>query len=492
MTGCCKPYAASGTDCPKSEYPLQRGCRRTRHPPTRVPPGACRRVINPVLALELGLIATTLVAAAGLWLLGASASLALLLPVLLYLGRHMFRLLQISRLIRLHHRLVPPFPGGVWGEIYRTIAQYQQRGRRSRRRQVRFTRRFREAAESVPDALVVLDKGKRIEWANPAAEVLMNLHWRRDDGRPFTDVFSYPGLAEYIDAGEYTRPLDVAPEHDRSIMLSIRVAPFGERRRQRLIVGRDITKIYHLNMIRRDFVANVSHELRTPLTVIAGFVENLAESPLTPEHHRRPLKLMQNQAERMRCIIEDLLTLSRLEMDEQTSRAEPVDVPDEIHLTIADARALSENRHGFSHSIDETLFLLGNEAELHSAFSNLIFNAVKHTPPGSHIHIGWGMEERGACFTVRDDGPGIDQQHIPRLTERFYRIDKARSRASGGTGLGLAIVKHVLNRHGARLTVASEPGKGSVFTCCFPASNSLRQSPRTDLLPAGSESGDVL
>ena len=436
--------------------------------------------MRPALVTELALALAVPAIAAGLGLFGLDAAPALLIPVLLYLARHLFLLGHLVHLLTRRHRLVPPFPHGVWGDVYRSIAQYQQRARRGRKRQVRFTRRFREAADSVPDALIVLDKAKRIEWVNPAAEPLLNIVRPQDLGRKLTDVIAHPEVARYIDAADYVRPLELAPDHDRTLMLSIRVAPFGERKRQRLVVGRDITKVYHLNMIRRDFVANVSHELRTPLTVIAGFVENLGDSPQTPDTHRRPLTLMHNQTERMRSIIEDLLTLSRLEMDEHAGNLETINVADDIHLILADARALSKGTHPISHDIDETLQLRGNPAELHSAFSNLVYNAVKHTPPNTHVHIEWREDTAGPCFSVSDDGPGIAPHHIPRLTERFYRVDKARSRASGGTGLGLAIVKHVLNRHQARLMITSEPGAGSVFSCCFPATNAVRMPPHDD------------
>ena len=240
---------------------------------------------------------------------------------------------------------MPPFPGGLWGDVYRSIAQYQQRGRKRRKRQIRFSRRFREAADAVPDALVILDKLQQVEWANPAAVQLLNLHWPRDDGRRLPDLMPHPDLAAFIETGEYGRPLELTPEHDHALMLSLRIAPFGERKRERLVVARDITKVYHLNMIRRDFVANASHELRTPLTVIAGFLENLADAPATPPGHRRPLALMQHQAERMRSIIEDLLTLSRLEMDDQDARQGPVDVADEIAMIIHESRVLSDGQH---------------------------------------------------------------------------------------------------------------------------------------------------
>jgi two-component system phosphate regulon sensor histidine kinase PhoR len=357
--------------------------------------------------------------------------------------------------------------------VHRAIARYQQRGRKRRKRQIRFTRRFREAAVSVPDALVILNKQQRIEWANPAAAALMNLQWPQDDGRRLSDFLQEERLEELIGAADYTRAIEVAPARDRALVLSLRVTPYGERKRQRLVVARDITKIFHLNTIRRDFVANASHELRTPLTVIAGFLENLVDSPVTAENHRRPMQLMFNQTERMRTIVDDLLALSRLEMDAPSPQTEPVDVPGALGLIIDEALVLSRGRHEIISDIAGDLLINGNAVELRSAFSNLVFNAVKHTSPKSRIWITWQQDEQGPVFSVRDDGEGIEPEHVPRLTERFYRVDKARSRASGGTGLGLAIVKHVLNRHDARLIIESDVGQGSTFTCRFPGGAGL-------------------
>lgn len=421
------------------------------------------------LLVELNLFLLPVGLAVGLGLAGVSWCWVWPLAVLPYPAHSLYHLMRLSLMIHRQHRLAPPFPRGLWGEIYRGVARYQQRGRKSRKRQLRFSRRFREAANAVPDALVILDKQHRIEWANPAATRLMNIRWPEDDGQPFTDRLDNRDLEGFIEAGEYMRPLDLAPEHNRAIMLSLRITPFGERKRQRLVVGRDITKVYHLNMIRRDFVANASHELRTPLTVIAGFVEPLIDAPATPPEHRRPLTLMRNQTERMCSIIEDLLTLSRLEMSEQPDEQQVVDVPDELCLILQEARTLSDGRHCFASRIDDRLLLLGNQPELRSAFSNLVFNAIKHTPNGTQIRIEWREDDEAACFSVEDDGPGIAAEHLPRLTERFYRVDRARSRESGGTGLGLAIVKHVLNRHEGRLTISSEIGRGSLFSCRFPA-----------------------
>ncbi|WP_328984374.1 phosphate regulon sensor histidine kinase PhoR [Thiorhodovibrio winogradskyi] len=413
--------------------------------------------------------------AAGLQLAGLHWISALALALLPYLARHLLLLVRLARLIRKQHRLVPPFPLGFWGEIYRTIARYQQRGRKGRKRQLRFTRRFREAANSVPDALVVLDKGRRVEWANPAASSLMNVQFPRDDGRQLKEVFPHDSLEEYISAGDYSRPIDMTPAHNQSLMLSVRVTPFGERKKQRLVVGRDITKVYHLNMIRRDFVANASHELRTPLTVITGFLERLSESPQTPPGHRRPLSLMRQQGERMRSIIEDLLMLSRLEMDHRTTQITAVEVTELVNAIVSEARILCGDSHPITLEMDPNLRLLGNQNELYSAFSNLVFNAVKHTPAGTEVRIRWKELGNSPCFSVRDSGQGIAAEHLPRLSERFYRIDKARSRESGGTGLGLAIVKHVLNRHDAQLRIASELGTGSTFSCYFPPASRLRR-----------------
>lgn len=452
-------------------------------------PPASRRQPPPTTAsqplrFELLALGGSLAAALAAIALGAPAGLAWPLALLPYLSRNLYYLARLTRLIRRHHRLAPPFPAGLWGEIFRTIAQYQQRARKRRKRQLRFSRRFREAAVSVPDALVILDKQKRIEWANPAAALLMDVQWPRDDGKRLIEHMRQPQLAELIDAGEYSRPLELAPHHNRALVLSLRIAPFGERKRQRLVVARDITKIYHLNMIRRDFVANASHELRTPLTVIAGFLETLGESQLTPENHRRPLTLMRNQTERMRSIIEDLLTLSRLEMEDHSEEVAPVDVGAEIREILHEAQALSDGQHELVAEVDADLLLLGNQPELHSAFSNLVFNAVRHTPPGSRVRVLWRDDGRGPVFAVQDNGPGIAPEHIPRLTERFYRVDKGRSRQSGGTGLGLAIVKHVLNRHDARLVIASELGQGSTFTCRFPAVSGVRRPRRRAELSA--------
>lgn len=439
-----------------------------RRPETR----AGRHSWRTSILFELVLLLLSVLLGWLLWTFDTAQPWAWGLTLLPYLARHLHHLVRLTTLIHRHHRLSPPFPIGLWGELYRTIAQYQQRARKGRQRQIRFSRRFREAANAVPDALVILDRQHRIEWANPAAASLLNIHWPDDAGHLVFDRTGHLDLPVFEDRQDLSGPLEMIPEHDRALMLSLHIAPFGERKRQRLLIGRDITKVYHLNMIRRDFVANASHELRTPLTVIAGFLENLKDAPTTPAGHRRPLSLMHNQATRMRSIIEDLLTLSRLEMNDRIPEQHAVtaDVPSILQLIVLEAQALSEGQHQMTLDVDESLMLLGEERELRSAFSNLIYNAVRHTPPGTQIRIYWGRGAEGPELRVQDEGPGIAPEHLPRLTERFYRVDKARSRDSGGTGLGLAIVKHILNRHGGRLSIASELGRGSTFSCMFPDS----------------------
>ncbi len=250
------------------------------------------------------------------------------------------------------------------------------------------------------------------------------------------------------------------------------MVPYGKD--QRLLIARDVTRMQRLERIRRDFVTNVSHELRTPLTVIRGYLESLQNDPACRDACGRALATMGQQAQRMQHIVEDLLLLSRLETAHPQDDPHPVAVPGLLRALLEDARLLARDKgHHITLECDEALHLRGNEKELYSAFSNLVFNAVKYTPEGGHIQLRWHQDGEGVKFQVQDDGIGIPPQAIPRLTERFYRVDVGRSRESGGTGLGLAIVKHVLKRHDARLAVKSEVGKGSTFTCIFPTERAV-------------------
>jgi two-component system phosphate regulon sensor histidine kinase PhoR len=248
-------------------------------------------------------------------------------------------------------------------------------------------------------------------------------------------------------------------------MLSVSVIPYGDN--QHLLLGHDITQLHRLEQIRSDFIANVSHELRTPLTVIAGFLETMRDAEDCTQEFQRPLLLMAQQTARMRNIVEDLLFLSRLESEPATDRGTPVVVADLLKTIYEEAQVLSGEQHHITLEVDETVIIYGHTEELHSAFSNLVYNAVRYTPPGGDISIRWYQDAEGIHLAVHDTGEGIAPEHLPRLTERFYRIDVGRSRLQGGTGLGLAIVKHVLNRHKGHLHIESEVGKGSLFRCDF-------------------------
>ncbi|MET0071770.1 MAG: phosphate regulon sensor histidine kinase PhoR [Candidatus Thiodiazotropha sp.] len=389
--------------------------------------------------------------------------------IVLYFSKHGYYLIRLAVLINQRERIEPPYPADIWGLIYKEISRHRTRSRKRKRTLSRFASRFRKVTSSIPDGLILLNKSACIEWANPAANQLLNISWPRDENARFTKRINHEGLADYLKNPDYSKPIEFPSPINKALIVSIRVTPFGGKKAQRLVVARDITEVYKLNQTRRDFVSNVSHELRTPLTVISGFLENLGENEMLP-FQKRPFTLMQQQAERMNSIINDLLALSRLELGNAPSAEKPVAVPDMLRRIMDQAQLLADQNGGYKLTLDvnDNLWLLGEENELMSAFSNLVFNAIIHTPPGTEITVTWLRLEQEACLTVTDTGPGIEERHIPRLSERFYRVDKARSRQSGGTGLGLAIVKHIISRHDGELRISSQLGVGSSFTCAFP------------------------
>jgi two-component system phosphate regulon sensor histidine kinase PhoR len=401
---------------------------------------------------------------------------ALVLSLLFYIGKHSYYLIRLAYIIQTEQQISPPYPPDIWGLIYKELSRHRMRSRKRKRTLNRFASRFRKVASSIPDGLIILNKSGQVDWANPATNHLLNVNWPRDEGKSLTDLLHVEALREYLDAPDYQKPLDFPSPTNKATIISLRITPFGSKKAQRLVVARNITEIFNLNQTRRDFVSNVSHELRTPLTVITGYLENLSDYELLP-FQRRPFELMLQQAERMNNIINDLLTLSRLEMGKSTLQEKPVIVSDMLHKIVDQARALADQKGSYDFRLDvnDELLILGEESQLQSAFSNLIFNAVIHTPPNTQIQISWDMEEQEACLIVEDSGPGIEQQHIPRLTERFYRVDKARSRQSGGTGLGLAIVKHIIARHDGDLRISSQAGVGSQFICAFPEEMTLER-----------------
>lgn len=361
-----------------------------------------------------------------------------------------------------------PSGSGIWEDVFAAFYHLLRRQRRSESRLTATLHDFQRAGMAMPDGLVILDGSNRIEWCNPKSEQHFGLDTRRDVGQLVTHLVRQPEFAEAL-GGSYTEPLTMRA-HGGDLVLSVLIVPYEENRK--LIISRDVTDRERVETMRRDFVANVSHELRTPLTVIGGFLETIADMQTpNPELIRRSVPMMSDQARRMQTLVEDLLTLSRLESEGNPAREEPVNVPDIARGLYHDALALSAGRHKVTLLLESPAWINGAEDELRSAFGNLVSNAIRYTPAGGEVRLSWKVNgDGGAVFSVRDTGIGIEPQHLPRLTERFYRVDRGRSRETGGTGLGLAIVKHVVNRHAARLEVSSEPGRGSCFSVIFPES----------------------
>ncbi len=334
-------------------------------------------------------------------------------------------------------------------------------------------RNLLDAARSFPDALVLLDGCCRVRWFNPAARRLLGLGWPQDRGVVLTQRFRGSELGHWLSAPGNSS-IELTSPADESLVLSTTLIPFGHR--QKLLLARDISHTSRLEKVRRDFVANVSHELRTPLTVIHGYLE-LLDGEDVPAL-ASVLTEMRAQSRRMGQIVEDLLTLSRLEMQQHLVEEEVVSMTPMLASLRKEADALSQGRHSVSVEDTARADIRGSTKELHSAFSNLVSNAVRYTPTGGSVTIGWRRTEKGIEYSVRDTGYGIPANHLARLTERFYRVSSSRSRELGGTGLGLSIVKHVLNLHQGRLLIDSEPGKGSTFTCVFDASRIVEPDQR--------------
>ncbi|NND59222.1 MAG: phosphate regulon sensor histidine kinase PhoR [Gammaproteobacteria bacterium] len=395
---------------------------------------------------------------------------ALLLLVTGYLGWHLLQLARFHRQAR-RAEITRETPPGAWGDIWRDAFGLQAAEHKIRKKLARFDARFRDAAATFPDALVALSRSHNVRWCNAmAADLLFDKPADSVVGKKIEQGVDSQRLAAYLQESDYSRPLIINPPGDRSRVLRIRMLPFGRKKHQLLLIASDITRTHHLDAARRDFVANVSHELRTPLTVITGYLEPLAEQLQDEADWTHSIQLMQEQAVRMQQMIDDLTLLSRLESEEKLQGEEQLDIQELLIEVVRETRALKlSHEHDLDVATDAHLHLVANRAEIRSVISNLLINAIRHTPAGTRITIRWQRTEHGAAFEVSDDGPGIPEEHIPRLTERFYRVDPGRARRSGGTGLGLAIVKHVLSRHGAQLAIDSEPGQGSRFVCEFPA-----------------------
>ena len=355
---------------------------------------------------------------------------------------------------------------GTWALAYAAL-YHRVRLRSARQRDLRLALdRFVSGAKALPEGVVVLDANDRIEWVNPRAKAHLGLDLKHDRGAPIVNLVRHPAFVQYLAAGDFSEPVVIQSTREGALTLSLQIVPFGVE--EKLLMSRDITRLEAVARVRRDFIANVSHELKTPLTVLGGFIETLTDVEMDERQRRRCLALMREQANSMQRLVEDLLTLSALESEQSLVNESEFAVVPLLLAVSSDAKALSGGRHEITLTIRDAATLLGSREELASAFGNLVSNAVRYTPEGGRIALEWRITEDGGEFTVADSGIGIASEHLPRLTERFYRVDRSRSRATGGTGLGLAIVKHVLIRHQGELIIDSETGKGSRFTVRLP------------------------
>ena len=409
----------------------------------------------------------------------SEVKLALFLGALLLLAKAYWNLHQLNLWLWHSKKNSPPKVGGIWEHIYDGIYSLQKRNRARRKELGKIVRRFREGSEALPDAAVVVDASAAILWCNRLARIELGLRWPEDKGRRIYNFIRHPRFIQFYQNGLYDQPIEIPSPVNPHKILEYRIMPYGDRNLMVLI--RDVTQLSLIEKMRKDFVANVSHELRTPLTVINGYLEMLPEATdIKPEFVDKAFTEMRAQSTRMQSLIEELLVLSRIESSKERVHKKIVNVPQMLAMIKLEADVLNKQKgHEIIMQLDPTLRVYGIETELRSAFSNLIFNAIHYTPDQGKIEIEWQRVEEHVRFVVRDNGEGIEAKHLPRLTERFYRVDKARSRKTGGSGLGLSIVKHVLNHHYSQLEISSKLGQGSEFSFEFPQELSLK-SPDTD------------
>ena len=430
--------------------------------PLRVPEARVsrRREIFKLLCLVLG------GALAG-WIFGhALAGYALALSAYLLLQLRYLRVLR--QWLDAPKQVELPEPGGIWGEVFEKLLELQKRNRKRKKKLAAIVSEFQASTAALPDGAVVIGVSGEIQWFNKAAQALLGLRGQHDVGIRIPNLIRHPDFADYFGETEYLGEVEVPSPVNLNVRVSLKIIPYGKD--QRLMIVRDVSELRRLETARRDFVANASHELRTPLTVLRGYLdmiepESRGDGPLREWH--MPINEMRNQAARMESLINDMLKLAKLESDAE-AKQDVQDVPQILSRVVDEARNMSRGEHTLEAEVDPELFLYGRETEAQSIFSNLVSNAVRYTPERGRIRIRWYGDEAGAHFVVTDSGIGIAEEDIPRLTERFYRVDVGRSRASGGTGLGLSIVKHALQRHEGQLEITSTLGQGSTFTCHFP------------------------
>jgi two-component system, OmpR family, phosphate regulon sensor histidine kinase PhoR len=395
--------------------------------------------------------------------------------LLLYIANHirwLHRMYQWLQKPLLNHI---PNGSGIWEDIFAMMYHEQRKHSRSQNQLSSSLERFRHATSALPDGVVVLNKKNEIEWFNGPAEKQLGLDKTQDENQPINYLVRHGDFVNYLQAENYSEPIKLKSWRSPDTTLEIQLIPFGSK--QKLLISRDVSALEKTEIMRRDFIANVSHELRTPLTVVGGFLETLADMEGEVSENAKPyFDMMQQQTTRMRHIIEDLLTLSQIESNAKSTEDIEINMANLLQLIQNDAKGLSLNKHTIHADIDPSLDLSGTYNELQSAFSNLVSNAIRYTPEGGEIFITWQLKGDEPVFSVRDTGIGIEQHHIDRLTERFYRVDSSRSRETGGTGLGLSIVKHILYRHQAKLEIQSEVGAGSTFSIHFPKARMIQKS----------------
>jgi len=402
--------------------------------------------------------------------------IGILLGLTIYLLRHLYYIKKLSDwLANAKGKIEPPEGTGIWLSIFERTYQLQKRNRSQKKKLAAALTRFQEAASAMPDAMIILNQEGKIEWFNQATKRLLGFKSPQDIEQYITNLIRYPAFIKFIEnTNEKGNEIEIGSPFDESIKLHLNIAPYGKGKA--LLVARDITKMNRLEEVRRHFVANVSHELRTPLTVLLGYMESLSTNKDARENiWFEPMQQMLNQTNRMQGIVKDLLLLTRLENESKPVIGNDIDVSELIEILGVEAKVLGKNKaQSITLEYDKNLGILGLMEDIQSAFSNLVSNAVRYTPANGDIKIKWFADDHGAHFVVEDSGMGISGVDLPHLTERFFRVDDARSRETGGTGLGLAIVKYALQRHDAVLTITSELDCGSQFSCDFPMDRIVR------------------
>jgi len=395
--------------------------------------------------------------------------LTLLLGTIGLLGLHYWSIYSLNYWLWHSKKISPPTSRGIWSHIYQGIHAANLRSRDKRKTLGEIIRRFRQGSEALPDAALIVNDGAEITWCNRLARIELGLQWPEDMGQKVYDCIDNERFTTFYHADRFERPIEIVSPINPNKVLEFRIVPYEDAHFMVLI--RDVTRLTQIEKMRKDFVANVSHELKTPLTVINGYLEMMPENgDMSMPMVQKAIAEMRTQSSRMQSLVEELLVLSRIEASTERAFEKVVNVPQLLWQIQAESEALNRNRlHKIFFDISPNLYVYGIESELRSAFSNMIFNAIHYTPNRGVIEVKWSVHAGQAKFVVKDNGDGIAAEHITRLTERFYRVDKARSRTTGGSGLGLSIVKHALSHHNSRLMIKSTVGIGSEFSCRFSA-----------------------